>query len=76
VDSNVPQQPWGDDQTQAGAANRARASRGVAGAELGVGIEAGLMQLADGAVESVSWIVAVGTTGGDVVRALRAVIVN
>lgn len=64
--SQVAEQPWGDHQTRAGAENRARACRSAVGADIGVGIEAGLVELADGAIESLSWVVAVGQgTAGD-----------
>lgn len=68
ADSGVPEQPWGDQQTLAGAATRARASRDLTAADVGVGIEAGLVELPDGAVESVSWVVAAGVTADGVVR--------
>lgn len=45
VDSGVPEQPMGDEQTYQGALNRAqRALAKVPGAEYGVGIEGGLAQ--------------------------------
>jgi inosine/xanthosine triphosphatase len=60
VTSGVPDQPWGDDVTRIGARTRARSAlRAVAGATIGIGIEAGLIAR-DGCVESMSWVVALG----------------
>lgn len=60
VRSTVPDQPWGDDQTRAGAMARAQAAvEAVAAATIGIGIEAGLVEHAD-SVESMSWVVATG----------------
>lgn len=64
VASQVPEQPWGDAQTLNGAAAQARmALAGFGGATIGVGIEAGLVDRDDGTVESMSWIVAIGSEG-------------
>lgn len=43
VDSGVPDQPYGDEQTRTGAVNRARRALERAGADLGVGLEGGLI---------------------------------
>ena len=44
VPSGVPDQPWGDEQTIRGALARARAAREVSDADLGVGIEGGVVE--------------------------------
>ena len=59
VRSGVADQPWGD-QTLRGAENRARAVWEQGSVDIGIGIEAGLLDDDDGLVESVSWVVAVG----------------
>ncbi|HEY0779903.1 MAG TPA: inosine/xanthosine triphosphatase [Gemmatirosa sp.] len=43
VPSGVPDQPWGDDETRRGATVRAAAAREALSAELGVGIEGGVV---------------------------------
>ena len=54
--SGVPDQPWGDAQTVAGARARARAAlAAVPGAELGVGFEGGVVEEADGAMRTCAW---------------------
>ncbi|GJG87243.1 NTPase [Gemmatimonadetes bacterium T265] len=47
VASGVPDQPWGDAETRRGATIRARAALRAAGADLGVGIEGGVVEEAD-----------------------------
>lgn len=42
--SGVPEQPWGDDQTRLGAFNRASKALAETGANLGVGLEGGLVE--------------------------------
>ncbi|MFQ5858448.1 MAG: inosine/xanthosine triphosphatase [Anaerolineae bacterium] len=44
VASGVPDQPFGDEQTRQGAVNRARRALDQAGADLGVGLEGGLIE--------------------------------
>ncbi len=44
VPSGLPEQPWGDEETRRGAANRARAARLAAKADWGVGIEGGVIE--------------------------------
>lgn len=67
--SGAPDQPWGDAETLAGAATRAAAAlSNLAGATIGVGIEAGLIDRPDHCVESVSWVVAIGVVGARRVR--------
>ncbi|MEO7963075.1 MAG: DUF84 family protein, partial [Gemmatimonadaceae bacterium] len=48
VPSGVPDQPWGDDETIRGARNRTVAARVALDADLGVGIEGGVID--EGAV--------------------------
>ncbi|RMF04735.1 MAG: DUF84 family protein [Chloroflexi bacterium] len=54
VPSDVPDQPWGDEQTRSGALNRARAARRESGSQLGVGLEGGLVQTSVG-VMTCAW---------------------
>ena len=64
VASLVPDQPWGDDETIRGARNRALAALAAdARAQLGVGIEGGVVALADGGVRSNAWAVVVDRAG-------------
>ena len=61
VASGVPDQPWGDDETQRGAAERARQALRLsteADADLGVGIEGGVVLQHDGSVRTCAWAVA------------------
>lgn len=60
--SGVPDQPVGDAQTIAGATNRARAAREALDADLGVGIEGGVVDAPDG-MRTCAWAVAVGRDG-------------
>jgi inosine/xanthosine triphosphatase len=64
VASEVPDQPWGDEETIRGARNRARAALAAdAGAQMGVGIEGGVVALDDGGVRSNAWAVIVDRDG-------------
>lgn len=66
VPSGVPAQPWGDDETIAGA--RTRAVGALAAdpqAELGVGLEGGVVETGDGGVRSCAWCVIVDRHGRD-----------
>jgi inosine/xanthosine triphosphatase len=63
VDSGVPDQPWGDDQTAAGALARASAAIVQTEADLGVGIESGLAEGPGKRLYVVSWAAAVDRTG-------------
>lgn len=58
VASLVPDQPVGDGQTIAGATNRARAARAALDADLGVGIEGGVVEAPDG-MRTCAWAVVV-----------------
>jgi inosine/xanthosine triphosphatase len=64
VASQVPDQPWGDEETIRGARTRARAALAAdPGASMGVGIEGGVVALADGRVMSNAWAVVVDRDG-------------
>lgn len=55
VASGVPDQPVGDDETIRGAAQRARAAREALDADIGVGLEGGVVELEGGAMRSCAW---------------------
>jgi inosine/xanthosine triphosphatase len=63
VASGVPDQPWGDDETIRGALARARAARAAHDADLGIGIEGGVVANADGSVRTCAWAAVVGRDG-------------
>jgi inosine/xanthosine triphosphatase len=69
VDSGVAPQPWGDEETLRGARNRAEAALRVVGANLGIGLEGGLVEV-DGRIFTCAWCVvaredgATGMAGG------------
>jgi inosine/xanthosine triphosphatase len=63
VVSGVPDQPWGDDETIRGALARARAARDATGADLGVGLEGGVVEQPDGGVRSCAWAAVVDASG-------------
>ncbi|QJR38036.1 inosine/xanthosine triphosphatase [Gemmatimonas groenlandica] len=63
VASGVPDQPMGDEETQRGARNRAIAALQLTGAELAVGLEGGVVELADGRMRSCAWAVVVDREG-------------
>ncbi len=58
VESGVPAQPWGDEQTIDGARARAIAALSATGADLAIGIEGGVVQLRDGGVRTCAWALA------------------
>ncbi|MEP6834479.1 MAG: inosine/xanthosine triphosphatase [Gemmatimonas sp.] len=61
VASGVPDQPWGDEETQRGANERALqalAHAEFADADIGFGVEGGVVQQADGSVRTCAWAVA------------------
>jgi len=62
VDSGVPDQPYGDEQTRAGAVNRARRALAEAGADLGVGLEGGLIDTEHGLM-TCAWCAIVDSDG-------------
>jgi inosine/xanthosine triphosphatase len=61
VASGVPDQPWGDDETIRGARARAIAARDALSAEIGVGIEGGVVANPDGSLRTCAWAVVVGS---------------
>lgn len=63
VPSGVPDQPWGDDETIRGALARARGACAMAGAELGIGIEGGVVAAPDGSVRTCAWAAVVARDG-------------
>jgi inosine/xanthosine triphosphatase len=63
VPSGVPEQPFGDDETIRGARSRARAARARLDADLGVGIEGGVVEESDGGMRTCAWAVAVSRDG-------------
>ncbi len=64
VPSGVPDQPWGDEETRAGAAGRARAAmQADASADLAVGLEGGVVREADGTVRTCAWAAVVDRDG-------------
>lgn len=63
VDSDVPPQPRGDDETIRGARTRAERALAIASADLAVGIEGGIVELPDGSMRTCAWAVAVDRAG-------------
>ncbi|HTE47607.1 MAG TPA: inosine/xanthosine triphosphatase [Gemmatimonadaceae bacterium] len=63
VASTVPDQPFGDDETIRGAIARASAARELLGAELGVGIEGGVVEVPDGSMRTCAWAAIVDGAG-------------
>jgi inosine/xanthosine triphosphatase len=53
--SGVPDQPFGDEETIRGALARAHAAREASDAELGFGIEGGVVEMADGTMRTCAW---------------------
>ncbi|MBX3173827.1 MAG: inosine/xanthosine triphosphatase [Gemmatimonadaceae bacterium] len=62
VPSGVPDQPFGDEQTIAGARERARRAREAADADLGVGLEGGVVD-GRGGMRTCAWCVVVHRDG-------------
>ncbi len=62
VPSGVPGQPRGDKQTRRGAVNRARAARQAARADLGVGLEGGIVESEFGTM-TCAWCAVVDRAG-------------
>jgi inosine/xanthosine triphosphatase len=60
VASTVPDQPIGDDETIRGAIARAVAARAALGADLGVGVEGGVVEEAGGGLRTCAWAAVVG----------------
>jgi inosine/xanthosine triphosphatase len=63
VPSGVPDQPFGDEETQAGARQRARLAREAGQGTLGIGLEGGVVSLASGGLRSCAWAVALDASG-------------
>jgi inosine/xanthosine triphosphatase len=63
VASQVADQPFGDEETIRGAITRAKAARAALDADLGVGIEGGVVDAPDGAMRTGAWA-AVGSGDG------------
>lgn len=63
VASGVPDQPHGDDETIRGARTRAERARDALGSDLGVGLEGGVVRLADGGLRTCAWALVVDRTG-------------
>ena len=63
VASDVPDQPHGDEETIRGARTRAARARDALGADLGVGIEGGVVELADGSMRTCAWAVVIDREG-------------
>ena len=63
VPSTVADQPFGDDETIRGARARAVAARDALGADLGVGIEGGVVEQPDGEMRTCAWAVVVDARG-------------
>lgn len=55
VPSGVPDQPLGDDETRRGALARARAARAAADADIGVGLEGGVVDEAPTGMRTCAW---------------------
>ncbi len=62
VPSGVPKQPWGDAETRTGALNRARGALEATGADLGVGLEGGVLETEFGLMTN-AWCVLVDRSG-------------
>jgi inosine/xanthosine triphosphatase len=62
VASGAPEQPWGDEQTRQGAFQRARNALEETGAELGVGLEGGLVETSVGLM-TCAWCAIVDRNG-------------
>lgn len=63
VASGVPDQPWGDEETIRGARTRAIGAMRAVGAQLGIGLEGGVVQAEDGSLRTCAWAVVVDTEG-------------
>ncbi|MFQ6013967.1 MAG: inosine/xanthosine triphosphatase [Anaerolineae bacterium] len=62
VQPDVPDQPWGDEQCRRGAIARARRALALAGADLGVGLEGGVLETEHGLM-TCAWCAVVDRRG-------------
>jgi inosine/xanthosine triphosphatase len=65
VHSGVPDQPWGDAETIAGARQRATAALAATGADLALGLEGGVVETPTGQVRTCAWAVALDAHGAE-----------
>jgi inosine/xanthosine triphosphatase len=63
ISSTVPDQPVGDDETMRGALARARGARDAEAADLGIGIEGGVVVGIDGGLRTCAWAAVVSADG-------------
>jgi inosine/xanthosine triphosphatase len=63
VPSGVSDQPFGDEETIRGALARARAACAELGADIGIGIEGGVVERADGSMYTCAWAAIVDASG-------------
>ncbi len=63
VDSGVPAQPWGDEQTIEGARRRAFAVLSDPSVDLAIGLEGGVVDTGQGHVRTCAWAVAIARDG-------------
>jgi inosine/xanthosine triphosphatase len=63
VPSTVADQPFGDDETIRGALARASAARDALGADIGVGIEGGVVEQPDGRMRTCAWAAIIDAAG-------------
>ncbi len=63
VDSGVPAQPWGDEQTIEGARTRALAVLRDPTVDLAIGLEGGVVDTGNGQVRTCAWAVAISRDG-------------
>lgn len=63
VASTVSDQPFGDEETIRGALARATAARDALGAQMGVGIEGGVVEEPDGTMRTCAWAAIVDANG-------------
>jgi inosine/xanthosine triphosphatase len=63
VESTVPDQPVGDDETIRGALARASGARDALGADIGIGLEGGVVEQPDGSMRTCAWAVIVDNDG-------------
>ena len=62
IDSGIPEQPWGDAETRQGALNRAQGAIAATSADLGVGLEGGMVETEMGLM-TCAWCVIIAQDG-------------